>query len=861
MINAPHNPSPCLVTFFADYAAAAKHEMVLDLDDLVRRIKTTTGPTKAGLPWLKLARFGEVRTAKGSLRHDGNMLSISGIEADYDDEAMSVDEAVQRLVAAGVLAIVYTSPSHSEDAPRWRVLCPLAQEYTPDERDRFLARLNGLFGGIFANESWTRSQSYYYGSINANPSHRVVPIEGTPIDLISELDMFAQGKPEKPKTNGAAHTGPATPPEAITDKRINGLIQSLLDNIRNAPDKQKYFTLRDISFTIGGYLHLTNWTQAEAVEACVAALPSAQDWEHARKTAAAAIAAGAAKPLDLADRPEFKARTNGHDIGPVPGVPPVGDPIPPPVEGEVEPPEPPNVPPVGDAGGPGDDPPLPTIICRAGELPRMIREAQAALLASGAALYQRSMLVQPTQQEYTAADGSVTHSAALVPVTGPALLKLMAQSATYEKWDGRVNHGDGGYVECDPPDKLVNIILHNRGDWPFPVVRGVLTCPTMRPDGSLLTTPGYDPTSRYYLMFPQGLTLPPVPDKPTRDQAAAALLRLNTLLDSFPFVSDASRSVALAMMMTQVLRCAMPVSPLLAVSAKAPGTGKSHLVDLASTIAIGRPCPAMGTGKKDEETEKGINTMLIAGVPGFSIDNVSRDLDTPTLNMATERPLITIRLFGVLEAVEIENSVVIYMTGNNLAIIDEQGRRTMRCELDAGVERPERRKFDGDPILTVRADRGRYIADILTIARWYVGWNLKADVFPLGSYAAWSRFVREPLVMLGEVDPCETMETTANDDPATIRLVALLTGWYAEFGETPKTLADVVKDADIAGFYPVLKEQFPSRGGAEVDTSRMGYWLRKYVGRVSHGLRFLKDEGGTHGTMRWYVSKIKQKTP
>ena len=68
-------------------------------------------------------------------------------------------------------------------------------------------------------------------------------------------------------------------------------------------------------------------------------------------------------------------------------------------------------------------------------------------------------------------------------------------------------------------------------------------------------------------------------------EAEEALARLDSLLDGYDFVEDGgvSRSVALAMLMTQVLRCAMPVSPLLAVSATAPGTGKSHLVDLCST--------------------------------------------------------------------------------------------------------------------------------------------------------------------------------------------------------------------------------------------------------------------------------------
>ena len=152
------------------------------------------------------------------------------------------------------------------------------------------------------------------------------------------------------------------------------------------------------------------------------------------------------------------------------------------------------------------------------------------------------------------------------------------------------------FKACDPPSKVVEILLANRGQWAFPVVRGVLTSPTIRPDGSLLMTPGYDPVSRYYLMFPTGLELPDIPDEPTIQDASDALARLEALLVSYDFIDDGgvSRSVALAILMTQVLRCGMTVSPLLAVSATAPGSGKSHLIDLASTIAIGRPCPDHG---------------------------------------------------------------------------------------------------------------------------------------------------------------------------------------------------------------------------------------------------------------------------
>ena len=196
------------------------------------------------------------------------------------------------------------------------MLCPLSQEYPPDRRDAFLARLNGLFGGIFSRESWTLSQSYYFGSVNSNPSHRVAVLAGKPIDQAVELDATAIGKPVKPEaTTRPAY--PAADPSTITDKRVNGKIESLLDNIRAAQDQQKHFTLWDNALAIGGYLHLTDWTDEQAVEKCIAALPSAKDWNLARRTAAEAIAKGRLKPLHLEERP-LPPRHTGNGTAPPP---------------------------------------------------------------------------------------------------------------------------------------------------------------------------------------------------------------------------------------------------------------------------------------------------------------------------------------------------------------------------------------------------------------------------------------------------------------------------------------------------------------------------------------------------------------
>jgi len=135
------------------------------------------------------------------------MVTICGVEADYDAERMSFDDAVDLLAQKGITAIVYTSPWHAEDRQRWRVLCPLSQEMPPGRRDHFLGRLNGLLRGIFAGESWTLSQAYYYGSVNRNPSHRVEVIDGHAIDAHDDLDMIWLGEsagPAQAAANGNA---------------------------------------------------------------------------------------------------------------------------------------------------------------------------------------------------------------------------------------------------------------------------------------------------------------------------------------------------------------------------------------------------------------------------------------------------------------------------------------------------------------------------------------------------------------------------------------------------------------------------------------------------------------------------------
>lgn len=193
------------VTFtrFNDLAGASKKEFRKTWAEFTGDIENAHQyENKAACPLIKLATFGEQRTANNSLRHDANVLTVSGLEGDYDDGVVTIDEAAEKLVFAGVTAMFYTSPSHTDQAPRWRVVCPLSREYPPAKRRRFVARLNGVLGGILAPESFALSQVYYIGRVNGSP-YATRSVDGLCIDVIDELEGIAiDNAPKEGKQRG-----------------------------------------------------------------------------------------------------------------------------------------------------------------------------------------------------------------------------------------------------------------------------------------------------------------------------------------------------------------------------------------------------------------------------------------------------------------------------------------------------------------------------------------------------------------------------------------------------------------------------------------------------------------------------------
>jgi putative DNA primase/helicase len=155
------------------------------------------------------------------------------------------------------------------------------------------------------------------------------------------------------------------------------------------------------------------------------------------------------------------------------------------------------------------------------------------------------------------------------------------------------------WLSTDVPDKVAVRILSRKGEWRFPKVAGIISTPTLRPDGTILSAEGYDPATRYLLLAPP--PMPAIPERPTLEDARAALTLLKELLVEFPLVTDVDRAVALSGLITPVARGAFVVVPMHAARAPVPSSGKSYLWDCASAIATGQIMPVISKGPNEEE--------------------------------------------------------------------------------------------------------------------------------------------------------------------------------------------------------------------------------------------------------------------
>lgn len=316
---------------------------------------------------------------------------------------------------------------------------------------------------------------------------------------------------------------------------------------------------------------------------------------------------------------------------------------------------------------------------------------------------------------------------------------------------------------------VVNNPIPQQGVGPR-LLAGLTHTPLVRKDGTLITEPGYDEATRYLYAPQAGLSVPAVPAAPTTEEVATAVALLDEMVAGFEWRGKHDKANLFGLLLTPLLRLiAPPAYKMFAVDAHQPGSGKTLLANTARWIHGGVFRTEMPT--EEPELKKLITSVLYTtSAPVVLVDNVSGNLKSSTLaGLLTSREYSD-RILGRTENVSMDNDRTWVITGNNVTIGGDLGRRTITIAIDPGVPNPQERTGFAIPDLEawVRENRGRLLHALLTlVTSWTAAGRPLEKREQSDSYARWECIVGGILAnagVPGQFDHAESRNTRGDDE-------------------------------------------------------------------------------------------------
>ena len=352
------------------------------------------------------------------------------------------------------------------------------------------------------------------------------------------------------------------------------------------------------------------------------------------------------------------------------------------------------------------------------------------------------------------------------PLTKKMLYAYLDLSAKFYKWKAG-QEGKPELVRMPLPQWLAEMV----GEWgEYPDAReldGITTTPVVRPDGSIVTTRGYDPATR--LIYDPAGDIPEVVEQPSLADAQAAAAKLLDVVDEVPFERDADRSSWLALVLTLVGRNLVKGNvPLFASVANQARTGKTNLVRYAELIALGSWTgpTRWPTGRDEEELGKRVDAAVLGRRPLMLFDNVRGEIAGTALEAAVTSDTYTPRILGKSEMPTLEQLTVFAISANSASFGGDVAPRTLPMRLFWPGPAPESREFRrADLRAHVQANRDELHVAALTILSAYLSAGAPDMELPAwGSFEAWSKLIRNALVWAGLADPLDSRSGIEKDD-------------------------------------------------------------------------------------------------
>jgi hypothetical protein len=385
-----------------------------------------------------------------------------------------------------------------------------------------------------------------------------------------------------------------------------------------------------------------------------------------------------------------------------------------------------------------------------------------------------------------------------------------------------------------------------RKDWPLPHLRGIVTSPVVRPDGSLITRPGYDKATGLY-MHPR-VPLRRLRPELTQDSIDRAKdLVLDTMLADFPWMAASDRAQYVGALLSPIIRPYVPgPTPLVIITATSAGSGKTLLKDVFKYLyGLGdTPWP-----ENDAELRKALTAQLRdGGEPVIAMDNLPNGhiIKSPILSSLVTADVWRDRVLGSSEVVTMPNDRLWIVTGNNLRTGGDNARRALWVRIDPDCPNPDQRDNykvgDLRPWLTKNAST--VVAALVTLVRGWLAEDAPRQRTRMGDYSDWAGAIAGLLKYIGVPGWLVDRDNVATTDDETDEWSTLLEVWHDKLGSRTVTTGEVL--AQLSEFVPRLNN------GDLPPSNQLGSWLKTKQGRYygTHKIVLVRDAHRRQNTWR-----------
>lgn len=465
--------------------------------------------------------------------------------------------------------------------------------------------------------------------------------------------------------------------------------------------------------------------------------------------------------------------------------------------------------------------------------------------------------------------------------TPATLLQHVATEFRYVK-ETINDKGDIKEEPINPPLMLGKTIIELGETRKLRKLMTVLTAPIMLPNGRILSESGYDEETALFLQTVDD-SWEEIPKNPSIETLREAYAVFWKPLSHYYWKDTLSQGVALAMMLTAIVRPGLRIAPGFAVQASMQSSGKTFAIQAAGTLLLGAIPPVASADEEGSGSDSELRKVLLAatleGKSVYLIDNMVGFFEDPALAASLTGGTIEGRILGATRmSGALPFRMFFCISGNNLQLGPDLCQRLLVADIDPRDAAPEMRQFEFQPAEYALEHRQAIVTAGLTLLQGFVAAGMPATAPGTSRFGDWDRLVRQAVVWLAATlqlevaDPMGSVARFKQEDSEQETLRNFLMTWRRIWGDQPltsQTLHDYLEEAEAQRDY-LRKERLLdhmardmramldialswSRNGKLPSVRTMGNILRNRRGKKIGGL-YLERVGEQHaGVSCWRV--------